>query len=167
MAPLNLVVLRASDITIFASIAADLSLRWTSWQNSWDVQFDALSERLLNFIGQLWGEVCCFLFILQHNNSPYFSASNITSFATTVAALPLAWILPWNSWNVYSETLFGHLLNVTDQLWWEVCFTLSVVQHDIFLHTSDWHCHCFDSLATSPCVSSWQAQKLVSTWFDI
>ena len=62
----------------------------------------------------------------------YFSASSIPSFAITAAALPLAWMLPWNSWSVYFETSFGHLSKIIGQLWWEVWSIVSVVHHGIF-----------------------------------
>ena len=113
MASLTLVVLRASNITIFPSTATDLSLRWISSQNSWDVHLNALSECLL-IIGQLWWgwEACYFLFVLQYNNSPYLSASNIISFVITAASSPPVWILPWNSWSTCFEILLKHPSNI-------------------------------------------------------
>ena len=66
-----------------------------------------------------------FLFVLQHNNSPYFDASNITSFAITAAASPLAWMLPWNSY--YGISFWK----------WQMCMDRSVnmVCTHVYTHT--------------------------------
>ena len=89
MSPLNLVVLRVSDITISASVAVDLPLRWISSQNSWNVQLDALSECLLNFIGQLRWEVCCCF--LSSNTTIHRILTHLISLVLPLLLLPRLW----------------------------------------------------------------------------